>query len=74
MQLMDAFCTSSWPANAITPAVVLKPLAHVTREEHMRQVALPMPASGAAAARAGMESDVHGLPKGLDQIIEAWGR
>ena len=74
MQLMDAFAHRVGRRTPLHPPLFSKPLAHVIiREEHMQQVALPMPPRAPLPRVPGWKAMFADYRKGLDQIIEAWG-
>ena len=74
MQLMDAFAHRVGRRTPLHLPLFSKPIAHVIiREEHMQQVALPMPPRAPLPRVPGWKAMFTDYRKGLDQIIEAWG-
>ena len=73
-QLMDAFARRVGRRTALHLPLFSKPLAKVIiREEHMQQVALPMPPRAPTPRVPGWKPKFPDYREGLDQIIEAWG-
>ncbi len=74
MQLMDAFAHRVGRQNPLHLPLFSKPVAKViVREEHMQQVALPMPLRVPAPQVPGWKPNFPDYRQGLDQVIEAWG-
>jgi hypothetical protein len=75
MQLTDAFAHRVGRRTPLHLPLFSKPLAHVIiREEHMQQVALPMPPRAPLPRVPGWKPTFPDYRDGLDQVIEAWGR
>jgi nucleoside-diphosphate-sugar epimerase len=73
MQFMDDFARRvgrRFPLHA--PLVSAPIMKLVVREEHMQQVALPMPARAPAPRVPGWRPEFRDYRKGLDQTIDAW--
>lgn len=73
MRLMDAFANRVHRQRPLHLPLCLKPLAKVIiREEHMQQVALPMPRRTPTPRVPGWKPKFTDYRAGLDQVIEAW--
>ena len=74
MQLMDAFAHRVGRRTPLHLPLCSKPFAKVIiREEHMQQVALPMPPRAPRPRVPGWRPKFSDYREGLDQVIEAWG-
>ena len=74
MKLMDAFAHRVGRRTPLHLPLFSKPLARViVREEHMQQVALPMPPRTPTPRVPGWKPRFPDYRGGLDQVIEAWG-
>ena len=73
-QFMDAFAHRVGRPSPLHLPPYSKLLAKVIiREEHMQQVALPMPARTPTPKVPGWKPQFADYRKGLDQVIDAWG-
>ena len=73
-QLMDAFAQRvGRPHPRHLPAWSKLVARVIIREEHMQQVALPMPPRAPTPRVPGWKPKFPDYRKGLDQVIEAWG-
>jgi hypothetical protein len=74
MQLMDAFAHRVGRRTPLHLPLFSKPFAKaIIREEHMQQVALPMPHRAPTPRVPGWKPKFLDYREGLDQVIEAWG-
>jgi len=74
MQVMDAFAHRVGRRTPLHLPLFSKPLAKVIiREEHMQQVALPMPHRAPIPRVPGWKPKFPNYGRALDQVIEAWG-
>jgi nucleoside-diphosphate-sugar epimerase len=75
MKLMDAFAHRVGRRNPLHLPWFSKPLAKVIiREEHMQQVALPMPPRAPVPRVPAWKPKFPDYREGLDQVIDAWSR